>query len=81
MRIDVNKALVVLAGVTAASCSGYSKVLKSNDSNLKYQTAIEYTDKGKYNKALTLFQDVAHAYFLEMVSFAPNHRSCFTSSA
>ena len=62
MRIDVNKALVVLAGVTAASCSGYSKVLKSNDSNLKYQTAIEYTDKGKYNKALTLFQDVAHVY-------------------
>ena len=56
MRIDVNKALVVLAGVTAASCSGYSKVLKSNDSNLKYQTAIEY------NKALTLFQDVAHVY-------------------
>ena len=44
------------------SCSGYSKVLKSNDSNLKYQTAIEYTDKGKYNKALTLFQDVAHVY-------------------
>ena len=40
MRIDVNKALVVLAGVTAASCSGYSKVLKSNDSNLKYQTEI-----------------------------------------
>lgn len=62
MRIDVNKALVVLAGVTAASCSGYSKVLKSNDSNLRYQTAIEYTDKGKYNKALTLFQDVAHVY-------------------
>lgn len=55
MRIDVNKALVVLAGVTAASCSGYSKVLKSNDSNLKYQTAIEYTDKGKYNKGADAF--------------------------
>lgn len=44
------------------SCSEYQKLLKSPDAELKYERAVEYFDQKKYNKALTLFEDVSTYY-------------------
>lgn len=44
------------------SCSGYEKLLKSNDFNLKYKKAFEYYNKGDYTKASTLFDQIAPYY-------------------
>lgn len=44
------------------SCSGYEKLLKSNDFNLKYKKAFEYYFKGDYSKASTLFDQIAPYY-------------------
>jgi outer membrane protein assembly factor BamD len=41
------------------SCSDYQKILKSNDSELKYTKAIAYFDKGDFIEASTLFEDVS----------------------
>ena len=38
------------------SCSDYQKILKSNDSELKYNKAIAYFDKGDFIEASTLFE-------------------------
>lgn len=41
-----------------ASCSEYSKVLKSTDVEYKYSKAVEYYEKGDYSKALSLFDEL-----------------------
>ncbi|MFO7658633.1 MAG: outer membrane protein assembly factor BamD [Bacteroidales bacterium] len=40
-------------------CGGYEKLLKSTDSNLKYQKAFEYYNNGDYTRAGTLFEQIA----------------------
>ena len=62
MRVVFRRIFIAAAVLSVFSCSTYTKVLKSKDSELKYRTAIEYYQTGKYNKALALFQDVAHIY-------------------
>lgn len=37
-------------------CGNYNKLLKSNDHDLQYYTALEYYEAGKYQKALQLFE-------------------------
>jgi outer membrane protein assembly factor BamD len=44
------------------SCSGYEKLLKSSDYNLKCRKAFEYYDKGEYVKAATLFDNVVNVF-------------------
>jgi len=44
--------------LSITSCSEYNKILKSNDIELKYVKAVEYYDKGEYNKALSLFDEL-----------------------
>jgi len=46
----------------ATSCSKYQKLLKSTDNELKLEKAIEYYEKGDYNRAIALFTDVIPAY-------------------
>lgn len=43
-------------------CGGYEKLLKSTDSNLKYEKAFEYYNKGDYGRAATLFEQIASYY-------------------
>lgn len=43
-------------------CSGYEKVLKSNDYKLKYQEALKYYDKGDYVRASTIFDQISTVY-------------------
>lgn len=52
----------MLVIVLTVSCSDYQKLLKSPDANLKYERAQEYFNQKKYQRALTLFDDVATYY-------------------
>jgi outer membrane protein assembly factor BamD len=52
----------VILALTLVSCSGYEKLLKSSDYNLKYRKAFEYYEKGDYDKASTLFDDIVNVF-------------------
>lgn len=45
--------------VVLSSCSGFEKIRKSSDYNMKYRKALEYYNKGDYNRAYTLLDEVA----------------------
>lgn len=44
------------------SCSEYQKVLKSNDYNLKYETAVKLYEEEEYYKAQTLFDELVSIF-------------------
>jgi outer membrane protein assembly factor BamD len=44
------------------SCSEYQKALKKDDVKLKYEVAEKLYEKGKYTKAIRLFEQIAPAY-------------------
>ncbi len=46
--------LILLTG----ACSGYEKLLKSNDIEAKYKAGMEYYEEGNYMRAVTLFGQV-----------------------
>ncbi len=50
--------LIVLFSTLLAGCSEYQKLLKSNDTNLKYNKAIAYYNEEQYVKAGTLFEEL-----------------------
>lgn len=62
MRVNVKQIVLVLLALAAASCSGYSKLIKSEDRELQYKTALEYYDQGKYFRAGTLLSIVASVF-------------------
>lgn len=45
-----------------SSCTEYRKVLKSNDMQYKYDTALEYYKDGKYTKAYPLLEELYIVY-------------------
>ncbi|MBQ5778392.1 MAG: outer membrane protein assembly factor BamD, partial [Paludibacteraceae bacterium] len=53
--------IIIFIGILT-SCSGYDKLLKSNDTELKYKEAMNYYEKGKYMKAYSLLENVATHY-------------------
>ena len=56
---------IVLIGISIlffTECSEYSKVLKGNDYNLKYEKAVEYFEEGDCFKSLPLFEELM-SYF------------------
>lgn len=46
----------------ACAASAYSKLLKSNDAELKYNAALNYYDKKQYGKTIALLEDIQQAY-------------------
>ncbi len=48
LKITVCSAVLLLA----AGCSGYNKLLKSNDREQMYKAALDYFEKGKFDKTL-----------------------------
>lgn len=54
--------ILLLLLFVASSCSKYQKLLKSTDNDLKLEKAIEYYEKGDYNRAIGLFTDVIPAF-------------------
>ena len=53
--------LSVLLGFLS-SCSDYMKVRKSTDAELKFNKATEYFEKGDYQRAMPLFEDVIGSF-------------------
>lgn len=53
---------VLLIAVVLCSCSEYQRAIKSEDPGKKFEVAVKQYDKGKYNKAIRLFEQIAPAY-------------------
>ena len=50
MKHCFGKYFALFVALCAVSCSGYNKLLKSDDHEQKYKMALEYYEKGKYSK-------------------------------
>ena len=53
---------VLLIAFTLTSCSQFQKALKSDDIKVKYEVAEKLYEKGKYSKAIRLFEQIAPSY-------------------
>jgi outer membrane protein assembly factor BamD len=53
---------ILLIALAFTSCSPFQKALKSDDIKLKYETAQMLYEKGKYSKAIRLFEQIAPSY-------------------
>jgi outer membrane protein assembly factor BamD len=53
---------ILIAAFLISSCSQYQKALKSEDTKLKYEVAEKLYDKGKYTKAIRLFEQLTPTY-------------------
>jgi len=53
---------ILILVVLFSSCSEYQKALKSEEIDVKYQVAAKMYDKGKYDKAIRLFEQIAPSY-------------------
>ncbi len=54
--------LAVLCFVAFSSCNDFNRLVKSTDNEAKYEVAVDYYERGDYNRALQLF-DLLHASF------------------
>ncbi|GAB2473932.1 outer membrane protein assembly factor BamD [Hymenobacter qilianensis] len=50
--------LLLLSALLLGSCSGYQKLLKSDDVNKKYTAALKYYEEGDFFKAGTLLEEL-----------------------
>ena len=50
------------AAIFLCGCSGMNALLKSGQPELIYSKALEYYEKGKWQRAITLFEGVEHYY-------------------
>jgi outer membrane protein assembly factor BamD len=57
-----NNLFFILIALIITSCSGYERLLKSTDYELKYRKAIEYYQKEEYVRASTLFDQIASIF-------------------
>jgi outer membrane protein assembly factor BamD len=48
----------LLFALVLSSCSEYNKILKSTDRDLKYSYAKKYFEEGKYNRSITLLEEL-----------------------
>lgn len=62
MKIMCRIVLILIVSATVMSCTSFNKVVKSNDYELMYKTAIEYYQAKKSDKALALF-DLCGSYY------------------
>ncbi len=59
MKKAIPYAVLSIACLLAlAGCGGYNQLLKSNDSELMYVKGLEYYKKGKYQRAIQLFEQI-----------------------
>ncbi len=50
--------LSIVCLLALAGCGGYNQLLKSSDSELMYVKGLEYYKKGKYQRAIQLFEQI-----------------------
>ena len=53
---------ILFIAVLITSCSPYQKALKSDDTKFKYEVAEKMYNKGKYEKAIRLFEQIGPSY-------------------
>lgn len=53
---------ILLIPLLTGSCSGYEKILKSTDYQLKYRKALEYYNQGEYVRATTVFEQIGSMF-------------------
>lgn len=53
---------ILFVAVVFSSCSEYQKALKSDDVAVKFDMATKQYEKGKYSKAIRLFEEISPAY-------------------
>lgn len=58
----VNLFYIFVILLVTSACSGYEKLLKSNDYELKYKKAFEYYADEDYSKAMNLFEQLIPVY-------------------
>jgi len=58
MNNKILKIFIIAFTFFTASCSEYSKILKSPDADLRYEKALEYYKNEDYTKAMALFEDL-----------------------
>ena len=54
----MKKVLIILFIFSFYSCSKYQKLLKSDNFDIKYETAVDLFNDKKYSRSLTLFEDI-----------------------
>lgn len=54
----LNKIVIIVFSALLVSCSGYQKLLKSTDTQKKFDKAVEYFNKENYTKASELFENL-----------------------
>jgi outer membrane protein assembly factor BamD len=57
-----NSFYIIILLVVFTSCSGYEKILKSSDYNLKYRKAFQYYHREDYTRALGIFEQIATVF-------------------
>lgn len=61
-RLIISIAALLAFATLFSSCSGYNRLLKSSDYDLKYEKSFEYYNKKKFSKALQLFEQITTVY-------------------
>lgn len=54
--------LIVVVAAMSFACSGYNKLLKSDNKELMYNEALKFFEAKKYQKTLQLFEEISHYY-------------------
>lgn len=54
--LTIRNVLLIMLPFLLAGCSGYNKILKSHDNELKYAAALKYYNKGDYARSTPLFE-------------------------
>lgn len=62
MKHCFGKYFALFVALCAVSCSGYNKLLKSDDHEQKYKMALEYYEKGKYSKTASLLESLNQVF-------------------
>ena len=60
--MNYKKLIIILFPIVLGSCSGYEKLLKSTDYQLKYNKAFEFYTNGEYVRAATVYEQIASIY-------------------
>ena len=53
---------ILISLLVLTSCSEYQNLLKSTDPELKYDKAVDFFMAEKYDKAMTLFNEIGRAH-------------------
>lgn len=53
---------ILSAGLMLTGCNEYQRVLKSSDLEYKYSKGVEYYEKGQYNYAFSIFDELLDLY-------------------